>query len=57
MHESSDGNFSNMLTITFATRTDSTLDPLTKRALELNNEFMALTGELQFQFHLSWQVS
>jgi cytochrome P450 len=34
----------NMLTITFATRTDSTLDPLTKRALELNNEFMALTG-------------
>jgi hypothetical protein len=53
----SDGHVSNMLTITFATRTDSTLDPLTKRALELNTEFMALTGELQFQFHLSWQIS
>ncbi|KAI0305261.1 cytochrome P450 [Multifurca ochricompacta] len=34
----------NMLTITFATRTDSTLDPLTERALALATEFMELTG-------------
>ncbi len=36
---------SNMLTISFATRTDSTLDPLTERALALATEFMDLTGE------------
>ncbi|KAH9174756.1 cytochrome P450 [Lactarius sanguifluus] len=34
----------NMLTISFATRTDSTLDPLTERALALATEFMDLTG-------------
>ncbi|KAH9959782.1 cytochrome P450 [Russula dissimulans] len=34
----------NMLTISFATRTDSTLDPLTERARALATEFMALTG-------------
>ncbi|KAI0250487.1 cytochrome P450 [Lactifluus subvellereus] len=34
----------NMLTISFATRTDSTLDPLAERALALATEFMALTG-------------
>ena len=34
-----------MLTISFATRTDSTLDPLTARALELATEFMDLTGK------------
>jgi cytochrome P450 len=33
-----------MLTISFATRTDSTLDPLTERALALTKEFMELTG-------------
>jgi short subunit dehydrogenase-like uncharacterized protein len=37
-----------MLTISFATRTDSTIDPLTERALALATEFMDLTGELQF---------
>ena len=35
---------SNMLTISFATRTDSTLDPLTKRVLALTKEFNELTG-------------
>jgi hypothetical protein len=35
-----------MLTIGFATRTDSTLDPLTERALALTKEFMELTGKL-----------
>jgi hypothetical protein len=35
-----------MLTISFATRTDSTLDPLTERAISLAKEFMELTGEL-----------
>ncbi|KAH9974786.1 cytochrome P450 [Lactifluus volemus] len=34
----------NMLTVSFATRTDSTSDPLTERALELATEFMDLTG-------------
>ena len=33
-----------MLTISFATRTDSALDPLTERALALAKEFMELTG-------------
>ena len=33
-----------MLTIALATRTDSTLDPLTERALALTMEFMELTG-------------
>jgi hypothetical protein len=33
-----------MLTISFATRTDSTLDPLVERALSLATEFMALSG-------------
>ena len=33
-----------MLMISFATRTDSTLDPLTERALALAKEFMELTG-------------
>ena len=37
---------SNMLTISFATRTDSTTDPLTERALALATEFMDLTGTL-----------
>jgi cytochrome P450 len=36
----------NMLTITFATRTDSTTDPLTERALALAIEFNDLTGPL-----------
>ncbi|KAH9998122.1 cytochrome P450 [Russula compacta] len=36
----------NMLTISFGTRTDSTLDPLTERALALTTEFMDLTGPL-----------
>jgi hypothetical protein len=35
-----------MLTITFATRTDSTLDPLAARGLALATEFMELTGKL-----------
>jgi hypothetical protein len=35
---------SNMLTVSFATRTDSTMDPLTERALALATEFMDLTG-------------
>lgn len=33
-----------MLTISFATRTDSTDDPLVERALELAMDFMDLTG-------------
>ena len=33
-----------MLTISFATRTDSTQDPLVENALELAMEFMDLTG-------------
>ncbi len=37
-----------MLTITFGTRTDSTLDPLTERALALATEFMDLTGKRHF---------
>jgi len=36
----------NMLTISFATRTDSTMDPLTERAMALATEFMDLTGPL-----------
>jgi hypothetical protein len=36
---------SNMLTISFGTRTDSTIDPLTERALALAAEFMDLTGK------------
>jgi cytochrome P450 len=44
----------NMLTVSFATRTDSTVDPLTERALALATEFMDLTGELQF--HLNCKV-
>ena len=44
----SDAHVSNMLTITFATRTDSTSDPLTERALALATEFMDLTGDLRF---------
>jgi hypothetical protein len=35
-----------MLMIAFATRTDSTLDPLTERALALTKEFMEITGRL-----------
>jgi cytochrome P450 len=38
----------NMLTISFATRTDSTLDPLTARSLTLATEFMDLTGKCHF---------
>ena len=34
-----------MLTITFATRTGSTADPLTERALALAVEFNDLTGK------------
>ncbi|KAI0304241.1 cytochrome P450 [Russula brevipes] len=37
----------NMLTISFATRTDSALDPLTERAMALATEFMDLTGPCQ----------
>lgn len=43
---SSDRYTSNMLTISFATRTDSTLDPLTEQALDLATEFMDLTGKI-----------
>ena len=35
-----------MLTVSFATRTDSTVDPLTERALALATEFMDLTGKV-----------
>jgi hypothetical protein len=37
--------YSNMLTITFGTRTGSTADPLTERALALATEFNDLTGK------------
>ncbi|KAI0291407.1 cytochrome P450 [Russula brevipes] len=37
----------NMLTISFATRTDSTLDPLTERAMAIAAEFMELAGPWQ----------
>jgi hypothetical protein len=37
---------SNMLTLAFATRTNSTCDPLIERALAMNEEFMHLTGRL-----------
>ncbi|KAF8500293.1 cytochrome P450 [Russula emetica] len=36
----------NMLTVSFATRTDSTSDPLIERALSMATEFMDLTGPL-----------
>jgi hypothetical protein len=35
---------SNMLTVSFATRTDSSFDPLIEHALYLATEFMDLTG-------------
>ena len=38
--------FSNMLTISFGTRTDLTTDPLIERALALTMEFMDLTGTI-----------
>lgn len=38
---------SNMLTVAFATRTDSTSDPLIKRILAMAMEFNDLTGEPQ----------
>lgn len=41
---------SNMLTVSFATRTDSTMDPLTERALALATEFMDLTGKRKIFF-------
>ena len=34
-----------MLTISFGSRTDSTLDPLVERALSLATEYMDLTGK------------
>jgi hypothetical protein len=34
-----------MLMISFATRTDSTLDPLTERAMAIAKEFMNLAGK------------
>lgn len=37
---------SNMLSVTFGTRTGSVADPLVKRALPLGMEFMRLTGKL-----------
>jgi hypothetical protein len=37
--------YSNMLTISFGSRTDSTLDPLVERALSLATEFMNLSGK------------
>ena len=37
-----------MLTIAFATRTDSILDPLTERALALTMEFMELSGRFTY---------
>jgi hypothetical protein len=40
-----------MLTVSFATRTDSTDDPLVERALALAVEFMALTGQ---RYYLSY---
>jgi hypothetical protein len=33
-----------MLMVVFATRTDTTLDPLTERALALTKEYISLTG-------------
>ena len=39
-----------MLTISFGTRTDSTADPLTERALSLATEFMDLTGTIVFLY-------
>jgi hypothetical protein len=41
--------------IAFATRTDSTLDPLTKRALALMKEFMELSG--RFNLCMSAQAA
>ena len=37
--------YSNMLTISFGSRTDSTVDPLVERALSLATEYMSLTGK------------
>jgi hypothetical protein len=42
-----------MLTISFGTRTDSTVDPLTEHALALATEFMDLTGKTISQTTLS----
>jgi hypothetical protein len=36
--------YSNMLTISFGSRTDSTLDPLVERAVSLAAEYMDLSG-------------
>jgi hypothetical protein len=36
--------YSNMLTISFGSRTDSTLDPLVERAVSLASEYMDLSG-------------
>jgi hypothetical protein len=44
---------SNMLTITFGTRTDSTADPLTESALALATEFNDLTGKSVFPYFTS----
>ena len=41
-----------MLTVSFATRTDSTSDPLVERALSLVTEFMDLSG-ISFSHYLS----
>ena len=42
-----------MLIISFGMRTDSSADPLIKKALELAMEFMALTGQSPtLRFHL-----
>jgi hypothetical protein len=51
----SDGcvNHSNMLTITFGTRTDSTVDPLTESALALATEFNDLTGKSDLPYLMS----
>jgi hypothetical protein len=41
---------SNMLNVSFATRTGSTSDPLIKRALSLATEFMEITGRFSSHY-------
>lgn len=44
---------SNMLTVSFAMRTDSTADPLVQRILSMAMEFNDLTGMLHAMFSRS----
>ena len=48
--------YSNMLTISFGSRTDSTHDPLVERALSLATEYMELSGTGRFPPPSLWLI-